>query len=117
MILAILDDLLFTSKIRTAAGTVGVNVAVARSTQGAIEQMLNNRPKLVIFDLNNPRIDALGTVTAMKANPALAGIRTMGYVSHVYTTTSNAARAAGINDVLPRSLFTSTLPHILSQYR
>jgi CheY-like chemotaxis protein len=117
VILAILDDLMFTSKIRTAAGKLGVNVAITRSTDGAIERMVSNRPSLVIFDLNNPRIDALGTVAAMKATPSLAAIRTMGFVSHVDTGTTNAARAAGINDVLPKSLFTTTLPQILSQYK
>lgn len=114
MILAILDDLLFTSKIRAVAKHAGVNVAVARSAQAALEQMRSLSPSLVILDLNNPRTDPIGTVEAMKADPDLAAIPTVGYVSHVDADTIAAARAAGVGEVLARSAFVTRLPEILS---
>jgi len=47
--------------------------------------MRNEGPSLVILDLNNPRTDPLGIVSAMHADPALSAIPTVGYVSHVDT--------------------------------
>jgi PleD family two-component response regulator len=113
VILAILDDLMFTSKIRSTAKHVGATIAFARSSQGALEQMRAEAPSLVIFDLNNPRTDPMGTLAAMKGDAALASIPTLGFVSHVDTTTIDAARAAGIGSVVARSAFAANLADIL----
>jgi CheY-like chemotaxis protein len=117
VILAILDDLLFTSKIRSTAGHAAVAIAFARSPEAALEQMRTGRPSLVIFDLNNPRTDPLGILARMKADPALASIPTLGFVSHVDTATIEAARTAGIGEVLARSAFAGNLLSILSKGR
>jgi CheY-like chemotaxis protein len=117
MILAIVDDLMFVSKIRTAAGQGGVSVSFARSSAAALDEMRKAAPSLVIFDLNNPRTDPLGTVAAMKADPALATIPTVGYVSHVQTELIEAARQAGVGEVLARSAFSERLPAILERGR
>lgn len=105
---------MFTSKIKTTAGLVGVSVAFARSREAALDQMRASTPSLVIFDLNGGRMDPLGTVGAMKADPALAAIPTLGFVSHVQADLIDAARKAGIGDVLARSAFTARLADILT---
>ena len=115
MILAVLDDLMFSSKIKTAATHLGVPLTFARSSAAALAEMRKSAPSLVIFDLNNPRTDPLGTVAAMHADPALSGIPTIGYVSHVDTDAINAARQAGVTEVLPRSAFTAQLADILKR--
>jgi CheY-like chemotaxis protein len=114
MVLAVVDDLMFTSKIKTTARQLGVEVAFARSSDAALTGMRTTPPALVILDLNNSRTDPLGTVAAMKGDPALAAIPTVGFVSHVQTELIDAARAAGVDDVLPRSAFTARLPEILT---
>ena len=113
MILAIVDDLMFTSKIKTAASRLGVAVAFARSSEEALVEMRTEPPALVILDLNSRRGDPLATVASMKRDPALASIRTIGFVSHVQADLIDAAREAGVDDVLPRSAFTARLPEIL----
>jgi PleD family two-component response regulator len=113
MILAVLDDLMFTSKIRTAASRLGVTVTFARSSDAALAEMRRNAPSLVILDLNNPRTEPLAIVAGMKQEPALASVRTVGYASHVQTEVINAARQAGVDDVMARSAFTERLAAIL----
>ena len=115
MILAVLDDLMFTSKIKTAASRLGVAITFARSAEAAIAEMRRTAPSLVILDLNSPRADALAVVSSMKADPALASVRTVGYVSHVQKDVIDAARAAGVDEVLARSAFSAELPDILSR--
>jgi len=113
MILAVLDDLMFTSKIKTTATPLGLAVVFARSSEAALAEMRKARPALVIFDLNNPRTDPLGTVRAMKSDAALASIPTLGFVSHVQTDLIDAARQAGVGEVLARSAFAGGLAEIL----
>ena len=73
MIVAVLDDLMFSSKIKTAASQLAVTVVFARSPASALAEMRKSPPTLVILDLNNPRTNPLGIVAAMKQDPALAG--------------------------------------------
>ena len=103
------------SKIRGAAGQLGIPVSFARSAEAALAEMRKNAPRLVILDLNNPRTDPLGTVGSMRADVALAAIPTVGFVSHVQTDVIEAARRAGVSEVLARSAFAERLPQILSR--
>ena len=115
MILAILDDLLFTSKIRTTASQLGIEVTVARSSDAALTAMRQTTPSLVILDLNSTRTDPLGTIAAMKQDRSLASVPTVGFVSHVQTALIEAARSAGVDEVMARSAFTMHLPDILGR--
>jgi len=77
--------------------------------------MRATRPALVILDLNNPRTDPLGIMADMKGDPALASIATVGFISHVHTELIDAARKAGVGDVMARSMFAERLPQILAR--
>ena len=117
MILAVLDDLMFTSKIKTTAAQLGVTVGFARSADAALAEMRKAAPALVILDLNNPRTEPLTIVARMKQDPALAPVPTVGYASHVQTDVIQAARQAGVDDVMARSAFTQHLAEILGGHR
>jgi len=114
MILALVDDLMFRSKIKSTAQQAGVSVAFAGSRDAALSAMRANAPALVVFDLNNMRSDPLGTLAEMKKDVALSAIRTVGYVSHVDVNTIEAARAAGVDEVLARSAFTARLAELVT---
>lgn len=113
MILAVLDDLLFTSKIRNAATQIGTAVRFARSSADALAEMRKSVPSLVIFDLNSSRTDPLMTLAEMKKDSALATIPTIGFASHLQSDVINAARDAGMDEVLARSSFTLRLGDII----
>src|SRR3979411_57029 len=115
MIIAVLDDLMFMSKIKTTAGQLGVAVTLARSADAALSEMRKTAPSLVILDLNNARTNPLGIVASMKQDPALAAIPTVGYASHVQTDVIDAARQAGVGEVLARSAFVQQLAEILTR--
>jgi DNA-binding NarL/FixJ family response regulator len=113
MILAAVDDLLFSSKIRTTARLAGVELTFARTPDEIMEQARALRPALVIFDLNSAKAHPIETVAAMKRDHELAAIRTLGFVSHVHTAVIESARAAGIDEVMARSAFAGNLADIL----
>ena len=113
MVLAAVDDLLFSSKIRATAKAAGVELTFARSPQEILEQARTQKPRLVIFDLNSGKTDPVATIAALKADPALATIRTLAFASHVHTDLIASARKAGADQVLPRSAFAANLAELL----
>jgi len=115
MILAAVDDLLFTSKIHAAAKQRGVDVVFARSPEEFLAQARALRPALVIFDLNSQRLQPLSTIAGLKADASLARIRTIGFVSHVQVALIEAARSAGMDEVMARSAFAAKLGDILAK--
>ena len=113
MVLVAVDDLLFSSKIRTVAKQAGVDITFARTPDEILRQSRELKPALVIFDLNSAKADPISTVTSMKGDAELAGIRTVGFVSHVDAATIGAARRAGVDEVMARSTFAGNLAEIL----
>ena len=113
MIVCVLDDLLFSVKISTAAKAIGAEVYFERSPGTVLERIREKQPSLVIFDLNSAKLQPLRVIADMKADPETALIRTLGFVSHVQTDAIAAARQAGIDEVLARSAFSERLGEIL----
>jgi len=105
---------MFRSKIKSTATQLGVRVVFAGSRDAALTAMQSEAPALVILDLNNTRTDPVDTLTAIKRDSALASIPVVGFVSHVDVATIDAAKAAGIDEVLARSAFTMKLPELLA---
>jgi CheY-like chemotaxis protein len=115
MIVCVVDDLMFSIKISTAAKSLGVDLYFERSADKVLTTVREKQPTLVIFDLNSRKLQPMDAIAALKAEPDLQGIRTLGYVSHVDTPTIEAARAAGIDQVLARSAFSDRLGEILTR--
>jgi PleD family two-component response regulator len=114
MIVCAVDDLLFSVKISTAGKALGVDLYFERSPDSVLRTVRDKQPSLVIFDLNSVRLKPMDVIAAMKADPALQAIRTLGYVSHVDSATIDAARKAGVDQVLARSAFAGRLGDILT---
>jgi len=113
MIVCVVDDLLFSVEISSAAKSIGADVYFERTPGMATARVKEKQPSLVILDLNSVRLNPLGTIRELKADPATRGIRTLGFVSHVHADTIAAAREAGIDDLLARSAFAEHLGDIL----
>jgi DNA-binding NarL/FixJ family response regulator len=105
-----MDDLFFQMKLAETAKHLGVEVKVATSTD-ALLPLLEPAPKLVIVDLNS-RSQPLTAIERVRA--AQNGIRVIAFLSHVQTELAAQARAAGCDEVMPRSAFTQNLAAILA---
>jgi CheY-like chemotaxis protein len=113
VIIVAVDDLMFASRISSAAKALGVEIAFARSPESIVEAVRTKAPRLVILDLNSVKVRPLEAVAALKADTALAAVPTVGFVSHVQTELITAAREAGVDQVLARSAFVTQLPQLL----
>ena len=96
-VVAYVPDLMDRSKIAAAApGTTFVRTPA---------ELAGTEADLVVVDLSRPG--------ALDALAGLAGVRTIGFGSHVDEALLAAARAAGCQEVLPRSRFFARLPDLL----
>src|SRR5688572_12029305 len=114
MIVCAIDDLIFSIKVSTAARHLGVDLFFERKASEIVARVRDKEPSLVIFDLNSRTLAPLEAIAALKADPALRGIRTLGFVSHVDSETIAAARSAGVDQVIARSAFSERLAEILT---
>jgi ABC-type sugar transport system substrate-binding protein len=95
-VVSIADDLMLASKVDAALTAAGHHVVLARSLQ---EASLDGAELLVAdLDVENP-----GALVGL-------GMPVLGYYSHVNVDTKQAAEAAGVDLVVPRSRMNRELP-------
>lgn len=115
-ILAVVDDLLFTVKINDAAKRAGLNVEFVKSEQDVIEKVTQEKPLLIILDLNNTSVEPLRLISKLKGDGDLKQISLIGYLSHVQGELKQKAQEAGANIVMARSAFSQNLQQILKRH-
>jgi PleD family two-component response regulator len=114
-VLAVLEDLLFTVKIRDIAQRLGLDVEFVKSEKDVLEKA-QHKPMLIIFDLNSNAVQPLKLILRLKADEDTKGISLIGYVSHVQGELKQKAHDAGCDMVLARSAFSTNLPMILKRH-
>ena len=117
MVVAAVDDLLFASRIRTAATHAGVTVVFARSPEAIVEAIRTHAPRLLIVDLNGERMAPVETIRALRSDTSLLAVPIVAYVSHVDAPLIAAASDAGADRVLARSQFVAQLAGMLGEAR
>ena len=115
-VLAVVEDLFFTVKINESAKRAGVQVAFVKSQRDALDQAAEH-PSLIILDLNFEAVDPVDLVRQFKADPALAKIQLLAYVSHVQGELKQQAQEAGCDMVLARSAFSQNLLQLLTRQK
>jgi len=112
--IALIDDLFFLAKVRETAKHTGVALETVATGEQLLKAAAVSPAALVLVDLN-ARQGALDAVERLCAenepgNPR----RVIAFLSHVQTDLAERARAAGCQDVMPRSRFTQNLAEIFS---
>jgi len=111
-VLALVDDLFFQAKMTETARRVGVALETVANGDALVAAAASQAHRLVLVDLN-ARQGALAAVEQLRASGNAQPI--VGFLSHVQTELAEKARAAGCQEVLPRSKFTADLAEILSR--
>jgi CheY-like chemotaxis protein len=110
-VLALIDDLFFQAKLVETARHVGVSLQMVANGDALVTAAVS-APRLVLVDLN-ARQGALEAIERLQAAGNSQPI--IGFLSHVQTDLAERARAAGCQQVLPRSKFTAELAEILGR--
>ena len=111
-ILSVAPDLFFAARIAAVAEALGLELLDA-APAAAFEVAKRQAPDLIVVDLHATG-DPLAQVRALRADPATRAIPVVGFYSHVDAATRDAALAAGVTHVMPRSQFTRRLPELLA---
>ncbi len=106
-------DLLFRSKLRDAARQAGAETSSSSTRDDILERSLASRPDVLVLDLGDERLEPFGLIRRLKAEPSLAATRVVGFFSHVRIDLRDAAKEAGCDVILTRSVVVSALAEIL----
>ena len=115
-ILAVVEDLMFTVKIADAAKRAGLEVEFVKSERDVIEKATQEKPLLIILDLNFNAVQPLKLISTMKSDGEMKQISVIGYLSHVQGELKQQAQEAGANIVMARSAFSQNLQQILKRH-
>jgi len=116
-----IEDMFFLAKIQETARKLGVKVEfVKNGDKDAMVATLaelpeNERPKLLVFDLNNLNAKPLMLIPKFKAKLKKA-TSIVGFLNHLQGELKAKALEAGCDTVMPRSAFSQSLPNMLRRY-
>ncbi|HEU5131738.1 MAG TPA: hypothetical protein VFT26_06530 [Pyrinomonadaceae bacterium] len=114
IVISVVDDMFFASKIRAVAEAAGVEISFPRSQEAVVSKARETKPGLIVVDLHNQRIVPVELARELKADEELRAIKLLGFFSHVQTESQRNALAAGFDRVIPRSVFARDLGEILT---
>ena len=114
-LLAIIPDLIFSTKVFSTARSLGVDIVGARTPE-IIAQRLDAEPiELVILDLNATTLDPIAAIRQIKDHAKSPKI--VAFLSHVQVELGQQAKEAGADQVMARSGFVVQLPAILERMK
>ena len=118
-IVCFIEDLFFLAKIQEAARKLGVKVEFVKGDKEAVARLLGipeeERPALVVFDLNNLNAKPMTLIPKFKAKFKKA-TSIIGFLNHLQGDLKLKAIEAGCDTVMPRSAFSQSLPNLLRRY-
>jgi CheY-like chemotaxis protein len=116
-IFAFVDDLFFVAKIQEVSRKLNVKVEFVKTDKEIAEKTENmeEKPSLIIVDLNSNGIKPLPVITKMRSKYKKA-TSIVGFVSHVQGDLKVKAQEAGCDVVMPRSAFSQNLVNILRRH-
>ena len=119
-IFCFIEDLFFLAKIQETARKLGVKVEFVKGSDKDIVMRLtdaseNERPRLLVFDLNNANAKPMTLIPKFKAKFKKA-TSIIGFLSHLQGDLKMKATEAGCDTVMPRSAFSQSLPNLLRRY-
>jgi DNA-binding NarL/FixJ family response regulator len=116
-IFAFVDDLFFQAKIQETARKLNVKVEFVKAESDLTERIRLNgeeKPSLIIFDLNNSSVKPLTLIPKLKNKHKKTSV--IGFLSHVQGDLKQRAHEVGCDMVLPRSAFSQNLPQLLRRH-
>jgi hypothetical protein len=113
-----IEELFFQAKIQETAKKLGVKVAFLKNDKEAIASLTDgdeNKPALIVFDLNNANAKPLTLIPKLKAKLKRSA-SIVGFLSHLQGDLKAKAVEAGCDVVMPRAAFSQNLPNLLRRY-
>jgi len=118
-IFCFIEDLFFLAKIQETARKLGVKVEFVKGDKDQVARICDapedQRPSLLVFDLNNLNAKPMALIPKFKAKFKKA-VSIIGFLNHLQGDLKMKATEAGCDVVMPRSAFSQSLPNLLRRY-
>jgi hypothetical protein len=118
-IFCFIEDLFFLAKIQETSRKLGVKVEFVKGDKDVVTRILeapeNERPTLLVFDLNNLNAKPMTLIPKFRAKFKKA-VSIIGFLSHLQGDLKMKGVEAGCDVVMPRSAFSQGLPNLLRRY-
>lgn len=118
-IFCFIDDLFFQAKINETSRKLGVKVEFVKGDKEVITKIIDSpdeqKPTLMVFDLNNLNAKPMSLIPKFKAKFKKA-TSIVGFLNHLQGDLKIKAIEAGCDTVMPRSAFSQSLPNLLRRY-
>jgi hypothetical protein len=119
-IFCFVDDLFFLAKIQETARKINVKVEFVKAIEPVLDRAQDEvpeeeRPTLVVFDLNNLGIKPLAMIPKLRAKLKKSA-SIIGFISHLQGDLKMKAQEAGCDMVMPRSAFSQNLAQLLRRH-
>lgn len=114
-----IEDLFFLAKIQETARKLGIKVGFLKNDKETLAKILEgpeeDRPSLIVFDLNNANAKPLTLIPKLKTK-LKKGTSIIGFLSHLQGDLKAKAVEAGCDMVMPRSAFSQNLPSLMRRH-
>ena len=119
-IFCFIDDLFLQAKIQETAKKLGIKVEFLKGADKEVIARITDapegeRPRLLVFDLNNANAKPMTLIPKLKAKLKKA-TSIIGFLNHLQGDLKIKATEAGCDTVMPRSAFSQSLPNLLRRY-
>jgi DNA-binding response OmpR family regulator len=111
-VLAVTADLFWQGRIQAAAAKLGHQVKVPARALDVTQDLLDEDTKLVLVDLNHPRIDFVDTIRLVRGTRWDTHLVCFGH--HTDVARLQRARDTGAKEVWPNSELDRRLPELLA---
>jgi hypothetical protein len=115
MILYLAADLIWGTKIKGTAESLGLQARPARSLEMLEARLADSPVAAIVLDLEKPEeaLAMIGRLRGASASDSERSIRIVCWAPHVETERMEQARQAGADQVMARGAFDHNLPRIL----
>jgi CheY-like chemotaxis protein len=114
-----IEDLFILAKIQEVSKKLGIKVAFLKPEKDIVTKLTEtaeeDRPALILFDLNNANAKPLTLIPKIKAK-LKRGTSIIGFLAHIQGELKSKSIEAGCDTVMPRSTFSQNLPGLLRRY-
>ncbi len=114
-----IEDLFFLAKIQETAKKLGIKVGFLKNEKDTVTKIVeapeDERPSLIVFDLNNANAKPLTLIPKLKAK-LKKSTSIIGFLSHLQGDLKVKAVEAGCDMVMPRSAFSQNLPNLMRRH-
>jgi hypothetical protein len=118
-IFCFIEDMFFLAKIHETARKLGVKVEFVKGDKETVAKLTglaeDERPKLLVFDLNNLNAKPMTLIPKLKAKFKKA-TSIVGFVNRLQGELKAKAVEVGCDTVMPRAAFSQSLPGMLRRY-